>query len=776
MTTDADIHLESVTKRFGETTAVDDLTLSIQRGAFYALLGPSGCGKTTTLRMIGGFEDPTEGRVFLGGDDVTDLPPYKRDVNTVFQSYALFPHLTWSATSRSASSARRSARPRSAARVGEALELVQLGRLGKRKPGAALRRPAAARRARPRAGQPPAGAAARRAARRARPAPAQAAADRAQAHPAGGRHHVRARHARPGGGHDDGRHDRRDERRPDRAGRRRRRPLRAPAHRVRGELPRRLEPVDGTLRAARRRSRPSRRTTAPRCTCPRDRDRPARRPTRSAIGVRPGEDHARRPPATASPSRRERAARHASMVASFLGVSIQYVVRTAGGEELTVFAQNRDGAEPGSLGPGREVLLAWDPQHTFVVAKERSMSDPRSSAARAVPRGAALSRRRFLGRAGATALALTGAGDPARRVRRRRGHAEQGGEPAPDADASATRRRRSASSTFSNWPLYIDKKVLKDFDKQLRRQGQVHRGHQRQRRVLRQGPPAARSSGQPIGRDIVVLTDYMAARWVRAGYVEPIDKNNIPNAKNLSRRLAHDQLRPRAHSTRCRGSPARPAIGYNPRRPAASSRVVNDLFDPKFKGRVTMLSEPLRLGAASCCSATGIDASTATLDEILGRDREDRQGQRRGPVPPLHRQRLHDRPRQGQRLGLAGLLGRPRPAAGRQPGPRVHLPRGGRVAVHRQHDDARRSVAHPYAAETMMNYVYDPEVAAKIAAYVNYVTPVKGAKEVLARRTRDSPNNPLIFPPRRDAGQAARLPERSRRPRSAQMHGGDGSR
>ena len=92
-TPDSDIHLESVTKRFGDTTAVDELTLSIERGAFYAMLGPSGCGKTTTLRMIGGFEDPTAGRVFLGGDDVTQHPPYKRDVNTVFQSYALFPHL-----------------------------------------------------------------------------------------------------------------------------------------------------------------------------------------------------------------------------------------------------------------------------------------------------------------------------------------------------------------------------------------------------------------------------------------------------------------------------------------------------------------------------------------------------------------------------------------------------------------------------------------------------------------------------------------------------------
>src|SRR3954470_23652326 len=88
-----DIRLDDVTKRFGDTVAVDRLTLEIERGSFYALLGPSGCRKTTTLRMIGGFEDPTGGTVYLGGRDVTDLPPYHRDVNTVFQSYALFPHL-----------------------------------------------------------------------------------------------------------------------------------------------------------------------------------------------------------------------------------------------------------------------------------------------------------------------------------------------------------------------------------------------------------------------------------------------------------------------------------------------------------------------------------------------------------------------------------------------------------------------------------------------------------------------------------------------------------
>jgi spermidine/putrescine transport system ATP-binding protein len=90
---DVDVRLDRVTKRFGEFTAVDDLSLEIEHGEFFSMLGPSGCGKTTTLRMIGGFEEVTAGTIYLGDADVTDLPPFKRDTNTVFQNYALFPHL-----------------------------------------------------------------------------------------------------------------------------------------------------------------------------------------------------------------------------------------------------------------------------------------------------------------------------------------------------------------------------------------------------------------------------------------------------------------------------------------------------------------------------------------------------------------------------------------------------------------------------------------------------------------------------------------------------------
>jgi spermidine/putrescine transport system ATP-binding protein len=129
-----DIRLTNLTKRFDDQVAVDDLSLEIERGRFFALLGPSGCGKTTTLRMIGGFEEPTSGRIELGDRDVASLPPYKRDVNTVFQSYALFPHLTVFENVAFGLRRQKVRGQELQTRVREALELVGLGVLANRKP------------------------------------------------------------------------------------------------------------------------------------------------------------------------------------------------------------------------------------------------------------------------------------------------------------------------------------------------------------------------------------------------------------------------------------------------------------------------------------------------------------------------------------------------------------------------------------------------------------------------------------------------------------------
>jgi spermidine/putrescine transport system ATP-binding protein len=130
----ADVRLEDVVKRFDDVVAVDHVSLEIPEGSFFALLGPSGCGKTTTLRMIGGFEEPTEGRIFLGEVDVVGLPPYKRDVNTVFQSYALFPHMTVFDNVAFGLERKGLAKQQIRPRVLEILELVDLAGRETRKP------------------------------------------------------------------------------------------------------------------------------------------------------------------------------------------------------------------------------------------------------------------------------------------------------------------------------------------------------------------------------------------------------------------------------------------------------------------------------------------------------------------------------------------------------------------------------------------------------------------------------------------------------------------
>jgi spermidine/putrescine transport system ATP-binding protein len=128
----ADLRLESITKSFPGHTAVDSLDLTIPAGSFFALLGPSGCGKTTTLRLVAGLEEPTSGRILIGGDDVTDTKPYQRPVNTVFQNYALFPHMSVLENVAFGLKRRKIADPIGKAK--EALRLVELEKVAGRRP------------------------------------------------------------------------------------------------------------------------------------------------------------------------------------------------------------------------------------------------------------------------------------------------------------------------------------------------------------------------------------------------------------------------------------------------------------------------------------------------------------------------------------------------------------------------------------------------------------------------------------------------------------------
>jgi len=366
---EADIRLVGVTKRFGDTLAVDTLDLAIPRGAFYALLGPSGCGKTTTLRMIGGFEEPTEGRVLLDGDDVTEQPPYRRDVNTVFQSYALFPHLSVERNVSFGLERRGVAREEARTRVGEALELVQLAGLGKRKPGqlsgGQQQRVALARALvnRPRALllDEPLGALdlwlrkqlqieLKRIQQDVGITFVHVTHDQEEAMTMADTIAVmNAGHIEQSGSAAD------------------------LYERPRTEFVANFlgvsNLIDGRLRASERGLATVETHDGARLHLPADRVGPHDADT-IRVGVRP-EKITLLPGEGAAPEDRN-VLRGTVVVAAFLGVSIQYLVKAPGGEELTVIAQNLDGSglTGSDFAPGREVRLTWDPHHTFVVGKE----------------------------------------------------------------------------------------------------------------------------------------------------------------------------------------------------------------------------------------------------------------------------------------------------------------------------------------------------------------------------------------------------------------------
>ena len=242
---EASVHLQGVSKAFDDFVAVREMDLEIAQGEFFTLLGPSGCGKTTTLRMIAGFEQPTTGSVMIEGTDVAGLPAHKRPTNTVFQSYALFPHLSVGENVAFGLERKKVDRDEIKRRVETELERVGLAAEINRRPnqlsGGMQQRVALARAL----VNLPEGAAARRAARRPRPEAAQGPAAGAEGHPARGRDHLRLRHPRPGGSADDVGPDRGHEPRPDRAVRRARGRLRAPGHDLRRRLHRRLQPDAG---------------------------------------------------------------------------------------------------------------------------------------------------------------------------------------------------------------------------------------------------------------------------------------------------------------------------------------------------------------------------------------------------------------------------------------------------------------------------------------------------------------------------------------------------
>jgi putative spermidine/putrescine transport system ATP-binding protein len=187
----ADLLVDRVTKTYGANTVLDDISISVQPGEFMTFLGPSGCGKTTLLRMLGGFAEPDQGRIVIAGKDVTSLPPNRRDCGFVFQSYALFPHMTVAANVGYGLKLRKTPKAELQKRVGEVLEIVGLSEFAGRYP----RQMSGGQQQRACHRDPPLRPAARR-------TPVQSRREAARAHPfraarpaKAARHHHRFRHA-----------------------------------------------------------------------------------------------------------------------------------------------------------------------------------------------------------------------------------------------------------------------------------------------------------------------------------------------------------------------------------------------------------------------------------------------------------------------------------------------------------------------------------------------------------------------------------------------------
>jgi spermidine/putrescine transport system substrate-binding protein len=355
-----------------------------------------------------------------------------------------------------------------------------------------------------------------------------------------------------------------------------------------------------------------------------------------------------------------------------------------------------------------------------------------------------LSRRRFIGRAGSSGLALSGLATVLAACGGVEGEAEKAKDDNGDAAKAVSHPKTEIGNwTFANWPLYIDKKVLKNFNKEyggkVKYVEEINDNFEFFGKVRQQ-----LQNKQPIGRDIVTLTDYMAARWVRLGYSEPIDKKNVPNFTNLNDNLKTINYDPKREYTLPWQSGAT-GIGYNIKKTGGELKNVADLFDPKFKGKVTLLQEPYD-SASTVLLGDGVNPSNATLDQLLGAiekiDKANQEGQFRRFTGNDYTQSLA----KGDIDVALGFSGDMVQLQSDNPDIRFSYFEEGNV-LFTDNMMMPAKAEHPYAAETMMNYVYEPEVAATIAAYVNYISPVKGVKEVIEKQDPKLANNPLIFPP-----------------------------
>jgi spermidine/putrescine transport system substrate-binding protein len=358
--------------------------------------------------------------------------------------------------------------------------------------------------------------------------------------------------------------------------------------------------------------------------------------------------------------------------------------------------------------------------------------------------GRPTSRRTFVQRLGAAGIALSGASTFLAACGGIEGENDKttGGKATPTATAVSHPKVAFDRLDFSNWPLYIDKAVIKDFEKEFGAKVKyVEDINDNEEFFGKIRQPL--SSDQDIKRDIVVLTDWMAARMVRLGYVQPFDEKNIPNKSNLQPSLA-DPSWDKGRKMSMPWQSGMTAIGYNKKKVGREIGSINDLFDPAFKGRVSLLSDG-REAANLMLLRKGKKPEDATIDDVLAAieevDAENRKGQIRRFTGNDY---TTDLTKGNLWLALA-YSGDMVQLKADNPDLDFVIPEEG-ATIWTDNMEIPKTSKNQYAAETMINYVYDPAVAAKIAAYVNYVTPVVGAKEELAKSDPETADNQLIFP------------------------------
>lgn len=364
-------------------------------------------------------------------------------------------------------------------------------------------------------------------------------------------------------------------------------------------------------------------------------------------------------------------------------------------------------------------------------------------AERPAPCAQRLSRRAFVGRGAALAAAASGL-SAALAACGIEGTSEQSlAQLKKAADAVDHPRAELGEWVFANWPLYMDKALVKEFDAR-------HGGHTKYVEEVNDNNDffgkvrQQLTADQPIGRDLAVLSDWMVARWIRSGWVTPIDRDNVPNAGNVETGLANPSWDPGRRFSLPYQSGA-VGIGYDIRQTGRELRSLRDLFSPEFKGRVTFLSEAYD-AAGSVLAMQGKDATNATLDdeleaiELLQKAADD--GQFRRFTGNEYTTDLA----KGNVVASLAYSGDMVQLQSDNPNLRFSYPEEGAV-LFTDNLLMPAKAAHPYAAEAMMNYLYDPEVAARLCAYVNYISPVRGIREILERSDPEIAENPLIFPP-----------------------------